>query len=137
LPADVRSKREAWRARAYYASQCFSLFLGGWNDAATVSFHAPSTLLMLITFGAQGPLLPVFQKYYNVSLATLRAEWLTVMQINFTVVSLLFIASTVGFVLAGLVLNIPAVERLAFGKVMLICRSSDHCYSSEIAKDHP
>lgn len=40
LPAEVRSKREAWRARVYYASQCFSLFLGGWNDSATVSLHS-------------------------------------------------------------------------------------------------
>ena len=42
------------------------------------------------------------------------------MQVNFTVVSLLFIASTVGFVLAGLVLNIAAVERIPYGKVMLV-----------------
>ncbi len=37
-----RSKAEILRGRLYFGAICFSFFLGGWNDAATVSPPPPS-----------------------------------------------------------------------------------------------
>ncbi|KAI0031175.1 MFS general substrate transporter [Vararia minispora EC-137] len=51
--------------------------------------------------GATGPLLPRIQQVYNV---------------NYTIVSLLFVANCVGVIVAGMV-NVYLAERLAFGKV--------------------
>jgi hypothetical protein len=42
IPVAIESRRQVWRARLYFATQCFSLFLGGWNDSATVSFCLPT-----------------------------------------------------------------------------------------------
>lgn len=36
-PPAVNTRRQVWRSRVQYAALCFSIFLGGWNDSATVS----------------------------------------------------------------------------------------------------
>src|SRR6185437_7297907 len=36
VPETIRTKRQLWFARLYFAAQCFSTFVGGWNDSATV-----------------------------------------------------------------------------------------------------
>jgi hypothetical protein len=37
VPEEARSRRLLWRSLLYFACQCFSTFVGGWNDSATVS----------------------------------------------------------------------------------------------------
>ncbi|KAK0482205.1 MFS general substrate transporter [Armillaria novae-zelandiae] len=54
--------------------------------------------------GTTGPLLPRIQEVYNV---------------NYTVVSLLFILACVGF-LSGAFINIPLTEKLGFGKMIVL-----------------
>ncbi|PBK59802.1 MFS general substrate transporter [Armillaria solidipes] len=54
--------------------------------------------------GTTGPLLPRIQEVYNV---------------NYTVVSLLFVLACVGF-LSGAFINIPLTERLGFGKMIVL-----------------
>lgn len=52
-----------------------------------------------------GPLLPVIQRHYN---------------INFTIVSMLFVTSAIGFAL-GAVVNVPLTDRYGLGKIISVC----------------
>lgn len=68
------------RLEVQYACLCLALFLAGWND------------------GTNGPLIPRIRRYYNVRLSTtsVRSSFLSDrMQVNFTLVSLIFIANCI------------------------------------------
>ncbi|KIY46714.1 MFS general substrate transporter [Fistulina hepatica ATCC 64428] len=54
--------------------------------------------------GTTGPLLPRIQEVYHV---------------NYTIVSLLFVAACIGFI-AGAIVNVPLTEKLGFGKVLVL-----------------
>jgi len=74
----VSKKGRRW-LEVQYACLCLALFLAGWND------------------GTNGPLIPRIQRYYNVSsVATSFFPFLSDRsQVNFTLVSLIFIVNCV------------------------------------------
>lgn len=55
---EVRSTRQLWRSRFIYWTQCYSVFLGGWNDSATVRAHRPHAVPRFLTFDSIGPAPP-------------------------------------------------------------------------------
>ena len=61
-----------------FSAVCLALFLEGWN------------------LGATGPLIPAIQKYYNVRLSlTQRLYLILLVQINYTLVSMIFLVQCV------------------------------------------
>ncbi|KAI4520802.1 MFS general substrate transporter [Schizophyllum commune Loenen D] len=74
--------------------------------AERIQFFAACWALVLAGWndGTTGPLLPRIQQVYN---------------LNYTVVSMLFVCSCVGFV-TGALINIPLSGRVSFGKLMAI-----------------
>ncbi|KDQ58464.1 hypothetical protein JAAARDRAFT_669074 [Jaapia argillacea MUCL 33604] len=73
-------------SRIQFAALCWCIFLEGWNDGTT------------------GPMIPAFQRYYNIGFAT---------------VSCIFILNCVGF-LSGAVANVWLNDKLGLGKVLVL-----------------
>ena len=78
--AQTDSLKKRKRLEVQYGCLCLALFLAGWND------------------GTNGPLIPRIRDHYNVSFITISSLPLhsyPIAQVNFTLVSLIFIANCV------------------------------------------
>lgn len=89
----------------YGVAACIALFIAGWQD------------------GSAGPLIPSLQALFNVSaqatLAVSYAELTTALQVNYTIISMIFVCGFVGFAGAGF-LNMYLTDRLGLGRVFAL-----------------